>query len=139
MEQLEKLLANEEKFSLAFVDLDQLKYINDTFGHSAGDICIKAVAHSFMKIKEENVPVRMGGDEFMVLVKGINKEDLEKEMEELRSSLKEHVFGNTVYKNTFSYGVVENCKGWDSSSLLRKADKIMYDYKFAHKVRTRMS
>ena len=139
LEKLQKMIDNKDDFCLAFVDLDNLKYINATFGHSAGDNSIKSIVHSFENFKWNAVVARVGGDEFMLLVKNIKKADVEKELERIRAEIEEVVIRDKKYKNTFSYGVVENHKGWDSASLLRKADKTMYEYKFAHKVKTRMS
>lgn len=137
MEQLQKMLDQKECFSLAFLDLDQLKYINDNFGHSMGDRCLKHMAYIFKRLKWRYVAARIGGDEFMLLVKDTKKSELEEELEQIRNTMQDMHFAGRLYKCSFSYGVVENDKGGDSASLLRKADEIMYKYKFAHRVKGR--
>lgn len=64
----------EEKFSLIFIDADNLKEINDKFGHLTGDEAIKIVGGSIKSsIREEDVGIRYGGDEFIVLLADVNE------------------------------------------------------------------
>lgn len=54
---------------LVVIDLDSFKAINDTFGHQAGDACLKCVAQALMQeIRESDVAARLGGDEFVMLL-----------------------------------------------------------------------
>ena len=128
------MLANREKFCLVFVDLDNLKFVNDTFGHKDGDEYILKAAAVMKTVKDVHAVARIGGDEFMLLVKDVDKVTLENELEILRNSLGQGKSSTgELYNRTFSYGVVESKESWDSSSMLRHADEIMYKYKFAHK------
>ena len=66
-------------FGLLFVDLDNLKQINDQFGHQAGDAAIQLVARTLQALfRQDDIVARWGGDEFVVLVKDIDAELLEK-------------------------------------------------------------
>lgn len=71
----------DNKYALMIIDIDEFKSVNDTYGHQTGDKVIQSVA----KIIEEaagtrNIAGRMGGDEFMIFIKGWNTEDDIKEI-----------------------------------------------------------
>ncbi|MBE5898347.1 MAG: GGDEF domain-containing protein [Lachnospiraceae bacterium] len=71
----------DKKYALMIIDIDEFKSVNDTYGHQTGDKVIQSVA----KIIEEaagtrNIAGRMGGDEFMIFIKGWNTEDDIKEI-----------------------------------------------------------
>ncbi|MCA9473585.1 MAG: GGDEF domain-containing response regulator, partial [Nitrospira sp.] len=64
---------NDTAIALLFLDLDQFKAINDTFGHAYGDMVLKTVASRLKKcIREVDTGVRMGGDEFAILLDEIS-------------------------------------------------------------------
>lgn len=57
------------KLGVLFIDMDRLKYINDTFGHAWGDRAIQSVANAILRsVPKQAVPVRYGGDEFLILM-----------------------------------------------------------------------
>jgi len=63
---------NQEKFALLFIDLDQFKKINDTFGHHIGDeVLIETASRIQSILREEDTLARLGGDEFTVILKSI--------------------------------------------------------------------
>ncbi len=70
-EALEELCRNKkENFGLLFVDINGLKYINDTFGHERGDLYIQETAQAITtSIREEDFAGRLGGDEFLVVLR----------------------------------------------------------------------
>lgn len=68
---LELLLDRGETFSLLHIDLDHFKAVNDTFGHAAGDAALSAAARVLRdETRQQDIPTRVGGDEFVVLVYG---------------------------------------------------------------------
>lgn len=68
-EQIERAGPGEENFSVVFLDVDELKRINDTYGHLAGDALLREVSNALMDaVRGEDIVARYGGDEFVVLL-----------------------------------------------------------------------
>lgn len=136
MQVLRDWLADGRSFVLCFADIDNLKYVNDSFGHSEGDEYIVGAAALLRNFSPGCVTCRVGGDEFMVLAEGMNERKSKTRMEALRESFA--LAGAEKlprYRRSFSYGVVAVSAGSarSSSELLAEADKRMYRYKRAHK------
>lgn len=101
------------------VDMNDLKVINDTQGHDAGDKALKTVAECLAKNKLKNKKVyRIGGDEYAIFYLNKTEEDVKKDIEMMRSEL-----ALTPYVCAFGYEMVEN-KDIDSAML--SADREMY-------------
>lgn len=64
-----------QKISILFLDMDRLKHINDVYGHGAGDLAIQCVATAIREnVTADSIPVRYGGDEFLVVVPGADEQ-----------------------------------------------------------------
>src|SRR5699024_10492295 len=75
---IDEMNINQGAFSLLFIDLDRFKHINDSLGHEAGDTVLKKVAKLLVKaVRENDVVSRLGGDEFTILLKNVNKAETE--------------------------------------------------------------
>ncbi|MDD3337348.1 MAG: diguanylate cyclase [Lachnospiraceae bacterium] len=136
MELLEKRQEEQNLFSLGFVDIDFLKYCNDEVGHERGDQYIRNVSDALMAIPTEKTVCRVGGDEFMVIMEGIEAAQAEKYLRQARASImKNNIGGSQKIPQSFSYGVVDNTDTaeLDVSEMLSNADKKMYKYKIAQK------
>ena len=71
MQRLRKGYDNLRKLQIVFIDIDNMKFINDTYGHYAGDAVIKAVGESIKKaFDKKDFCARYGGDEFVCMVYG---------------------------------------------------------------------
>lgn len=134
---IEGLLHTAEKYSqqmaILFLDLDRFKQINDTLGHNYGDLLLKNVAKKLKGlIKNKDMIARLGGDEFVIVLPNIKhpKEAIhtaKRIIEELTKSffLNKH----EVYVST-SIGIsLYPLDGTDMETLLRNADKAMYEAK----------
>ncbi len=79
--------------SMILLDLDHFKHINDTYGHPVGDMVLKEVARIIRSLlRESDLAVRMGGEEFMVLLPATPLDDGVRAAERLRSSIAEYDF-----------------------------------------------
>ena len=128
------LLDSKERFkdpcTLAIVDLNYFKQINDTLGHIAGDKVLKLISAHLKKI---GVPVvRYGGDEFLLIFDKLqDTEKAEKVMHSCREALLKRplMFNGHTFKASFSYGIYDCAKGENFSDALEGADQKMYEDK----------
>lgn len=136
METLEKWVAEKRSFALCFIDMDDLKQVNDRYGHEEGDRYIMAMSGAMLNFSPNAVVCRIGGDEFILLAENWDAETAAARMELLRSSL---MTGGVDYDRSMSYGVIS--VGPDNTmqagDLLAAADERMYEYKRAYKLRQR--
>jgi diguanylate cyclase (GGDEF)-like protein len=129
-EALDEALARKHKTAVIFIDLDDFKSINDSFGHNVGDEVLNAVARRLQSsVRSVDTVARLGGDEFAIVLYGIERaETAEFMVEKLRDVLEEPlvVGGHTVVA-TGSIGVaVAPDQGVEIERLLRMADEAMY-------------
>src|SRR5690606_8592301 len=119
-----------KKVGLVFVDLDHFKAINDGFGHGAGDIYLKEVAHRLSStVRSSDILSRPGGDEFLLVLASLNGAgDVLPVLDKLRDRMKEPVNVNgTGLAISMSIGAaLYPDDGRDFEELLRKADDAMY-------------
>ncbi len=140
MQVLNEWLAAKYSFILCFVDIDNLKLVNDQFGHSEGDQYIIQVAKALREFSADAVACRIGGDEFMLLVQDWEPEDAKKRLETLRNHLARCRFGPAIaYEYSISYGVISvgSSNTMLAGDLLCAADERMYEYKRQYKIRRR--
>jgi len=115
--------------SLAMLDVDHFKKINDTMGHSTGD---KALAHLSKVVKgilrSTDVLARYGGEEFVILLPGSNQNDAVTVVSGLQRDLTKNFFlhNNERVLITFSAGVAERVHGETVDSVLPRADAALY-------------
>lgn len=116
--------------SIILIDLDGFKKVNDTHGHAAGDAVLHALGELMMRmVRRGDIPCRMGGEEFLIIMPNATAEIGMRRAEELRLRFDQMgvQFDGQVLKATFSAGVA--CFPQDAQnteSLLRAADSAMY-------------
>lgn len=128
---------NNQLLAVCFADLDKFKPINDNYGHEVGDHVLVEVAHRLLSVvRAEDTVARQGGDEFVILLGGLNNE-LEATMavERLITSLNQPMLyqGKTLeIEGSIGYVIYPNdCT--DVKSLIELADKSMYEAKTDNK------
>ncbi|HWJ80272.1 MAG TPA: EAL domain-containing protein, partial [Niallia sp.] len=118
-----------EAMSILFFDLDQFKRINDTKGHSTGDIILKSVASRIKSVLEKHDFVaRLGGDEFLILLENKTREETatiaKAIIEEFSSPI---IINNDEFFVTPSIGIsMYPIDGLDQETLIKNADAAMY-------------
>ena len=122
--------------AVLFIDLDDLKTINDALGHDAGDALLKAAATRLRQsVGSAHIVGRHGGDEFVALIFGrVSRAELEELTERLQVALAEPVvIAGTSTRIRASVGVVEvdDCDDRSAHEILRDADRAMYEAKRA--------
>lgn len=122
-----------EPLTLAWLDLDKFKYINDTFGHEEGDNALRAMASLLREsFREADLLVRYGGDEFAILFSDTDEKGAWVAMQHLAEQAQ--MFNQTTDKPwqlNFSWGVSEydHDTNPDMASWIRSADEKMYAMK----------
>ncbi|MDR2421054.1 MAG: GGDEF domain-containing protein [Oscillospiraceae bacterium] len=137
MRLLDRWTAEKRSFMLCFVDIDNLKYVNDKFGHNEGDRYILSVTAVLRGFSPDITICRLGGDEFMLLAEGWDEDRANAHLEALRARLlKRNEDPDSRYFHSMSYGVVAvpGDNTLSPSELLAKADEKMYKYKRDHKL-----
>lgn len=116
--------------TVAFIDCDNFKHVNDTLGHRTGDRLLKTVSKNLCQsIRDMDVVARLGGDEFALLLPEATEEQAQVVIERVRSKLNEAMAAEN-WPVTFSIGVAVYHKPEpDADSLLHGADQLMYDVK----------
>ncbi|RYY44224.1 MAG: GGDEF domain-containing protein [Actinomycetales bacterium] len=122
----------EQPFTMVFVDVDGLKRINDTQGHEAGDALLRAVVDSVRQVvREYDVVVRYGGDEFLCGMADCDSSEVSVRFERANAALRRADHASV------SFGIVERTKGETLASLISRADQAMYDAREERLAQTR--
>lgn len=127
---LDQCSITHEKFALLFVDLDNFKSINDSLGHEVGDYVLEKTASRFKHLVDENVLLgRLGGDEFIIVLRNLIHESQAEMLANRLSSLMKPVInykGSELYIGA-SIGIsIYPDDGSTLSHLMRNADAAMY-------------
>ena len=122
------------------IDMDGLKYINDTYGHGEGDTALRVFGHIIRKSIDREIAARIGGDEFLIVFTGDYNYG---RAAEIVASIKKEIaaynkLGMVPYEIHASIGsYTDNIHTQSLDDFLSKADKLMYEKKAQHKGFTR--
>ncbi|WP_162987352.1 bifunctional diguanylate cyclase/phosphodiesterase [Metabacillus litoralis] len=123
---------NKENLAFLFIDLDRFKVINDTLGHNIGDLLLREVAQRITScIRRNDTAARQGGDEFIILLDNIMKNEVTKISNRILHTLSApfYIQGKEIFV-TPSIGISMYPEdGRNEGELLRKSDVAMYQAK----------
>jgi polar amino acid transport system substrate-binding protein len=123
----------ESKLSIIFFDVNNFKYINDSFGHHLGDeVLVKITSLLEKNLRETDSIGRWGGDEFLIIVPETDLFQCTNIVIDLEEKLKTIEFSESI-NVTCSFGIAVYEENDDLDSLLKKADESMYHKKSNHK------
>ncbi len=136
-EQLNKIFSlaktESKRFSIAILDLDYFKNVNDMFGHVAGDHVLKEFAKIILEnVRKNDIVARYGGEEFAIIFPDATCKTSREILSRIRFSFNSHVFkakGKT-FRVTFSAGIAEYSNNFtDIYDMLKSADNALYESK----------
>ena len=114
------------KLSLIIFDIDDLKFINDQYGHLAGDVVLKDIAKLVASsIRSTDNIYRYGGDEFVIIMQGCDIDNAYNTAERLRCLIETYPFGG-IDKITATFGIAEFRDSENAESLIQRADHALY-------------
>ncbi len=140
LDELEASLKISQKtghpLTIAIIDLDHFKSINDNFGHDAGDETLShfALTSSWL-LRRTDTLARFGGEEFLLIMPGANADDTRAIIERIRREIVEHPMIDPIIDYTFSCGIAA-FKDGTAKSLLKRADQALYQAKAEGRNRT---
>lgn len=124
-------ISNEKPLTIAMIDIDFFKQINDTYGHAGGDVALKHTAFLLREnLKEAEIISRFGGEEFCILLSGTDPKHVPEVFEDLRKAFESKTinFNTHTIRFTISIGV---CTRLNSSleEMVKQADDLLYQAK----------
>ena len=129
MEELSQKAKNGYRsFGMAVIDLNDLKHINDTYGHERGNLSILAIAKKICTTFAHSPVFRIGGDEFAVILENSDFENRDKLIQQFEASLKEPA-ENPWEQITAAIGYVTYHEGESMEQFFDRADQNMYQRK----------
>lgn len=113
-------------YTVAMIDLNNLKQLNDRYGHSAGDVAICSVTSAILKQKSRHMKLyRYGGDEFVL----VSSRNCEAETDRVLKTAQEQCSKVIELPVSFSYGIAVHKSGDDIHKAILRADEAMYQNK----------
>jgi len=119
-----------QPLSVAMVDLDHFKQVNDVHGHATGDRVLKAAAEAMVAaVRGTDVVARWGGEEFVLILPNAGEEYSEKVVERVRQAAHQAIRETTGLEVTMSAGLADYLPGESIDGLLDRADGYLYQAK----------
>jgi two-component system, cell cycle response regulator len=118
----------EAEFALILCDMDNLKRLNDSLGHEAGDLALKLLAEALRTDLRRDDAYRLGGDEFAIVLPGATEADAERVVERLEHAVPVAARA-PIEVIQASFGVAAYEPGESPDRLVARADAVLYEAK----------
>jgi diguanylate cyclase (GGDEF)-like protein len=126
-------LRHKSALTVAYIDLDNFKLVNDTQGHGAGDELLRQVGQTLQHcVRTSDLVARLGGDEFAILLPDTQLPGAQIVVEKVRTTLMKGMKQNH-WPVTFSIGCISFSRGATVDDMIRRADALMYEVKHGGK------
>lgn len=125
---------NEATGAVLYIDLDKFKPVNDKYGHHVGDVLIVEFS-KFLKehVRSKDTLARLHGDEFVVILEGVDEDEARKIATNIVEHLREHTFkvhGHMIkLEATVGVAIAKNDEPFDFDTLIKEADRAMLQSK----------
>ncbi len=126
---LDELKGLNIPFAVTMIDIDNFKYVNDTYGHDTGDEVLKMVSRTMSSVYRNNDLVgRWGGEEFLAITTGVSDYDLERIIEKVRVLVQKSVMRNNGIEIsvTISLGATVANNDDTIDTIIKRADEALY-------------
>lgn len=139
-----KTLRNKTSFAIGMVDVDSFKKINDTYGHNAGDLALKAIANGLVNaVRKMDTVGRWGGDEFLILLDTEDQDKIKdifdrliKNINDIKIEYNGHTIDLTITIGVSICNISNLNRSQNLEEILVKADDCLYSGKRAGKIGT---
>ena len=134
--EIEDLLEHKTPFTMIMIDIDRFKKVNDTYGHLVGDDVLRFLSRMIVDIFDGDLSFRYGGEEFGVLVKNKNVEEIFNIAEQLREKVAETI-SPTGKSITISLGIsAARVEDQQPEEIIKRADAALFKSKTEGRNRT---
>jgi len=134
-DEIDRAQRDKTPLTVALIDLDHFKEVNDKYGHPVGDEMLRTYAKDILSIfRRYDMVARYGGEEFAVLLPNTEKEGAVRAFNKIRKKTRETFFinaGDAILVSTFSAGLAIYNPGESLDSLIERADKALFKAKRA--------
>ena len=118
------------ELSMIIFDIDDFKMVNDNYGHQIGDDLLKEIAKIILKnVREQDVNVRWGGEEFLILLPQTNLAGAVTVASKIRIAIKDYLFTTKNLKITASFGVSQLLSEDSETTFISRSDTLLYEAK----------
>ncbi len=132
----QEIRQGKASFTVFMFDLNRLKEINDEYGHECGDLAIADTAQMLKKVFGKDHIYRIGGDEFIVILDGMQPSDIERYYQDLEQKMASNQHAERPYKALLSVSkgaaVFQPGEDTEYQEVFRRADRVMYQEKAAY-------
>jgi len=132
--ELARCMREKQPLGIVMADVDHFKLVNDQFGHLAGDLVLQDVAHRMQaSVRTYDAVGRYGGEEFLLVLPGCDKDAVFTKAERIRTSVEEMAvgFSGSTVSVTASFGVtaIFQCQNCTAPEVIRTSDEALYQAK----------